>query len=295
MQVQLRVYVMIWPCCKDVRIDGERVRCVLDYGRAYDLMDSYVRAPHSEFLNIKGEESLAKFLEQFGPLYLVYKDGSSIYHPRESLPEAVGSTAVYWGLQRWLRSLLRLIESLKQARRVRQAVMDFLDADISCYKTNHSYRLKGPPGTAIAVLKTARSTKSTTLQEWLREVDDSVIREAAAAAIQASISVEARLRVALAKRKAEVSASFVFRSLGDALEWMCWQDVFQERPLVFCKECSQAFRPVTAHVRKFCSEECGHRVAARNWRRKDLEMKRRLKRKERANSRVIDVKGKDEQ
>ena len=60
MQVQLRVYVMIWPCCKDVRIDGERVRCVLDYGRAYDLMDSYVRAPHSEFLNIKGEESLAE-------------------------------------------------------------------------------------------------------------------------------------------------------------------------------------------------------------------------------------------
>ena len=105
----------------------------------------------------------------------------------------------------------------------------------------------------------------------------------------------------------EVAASYDGLDLGDGLLHVRRRvplggevaaevlDVFQERPLVFCKECSQAFRPVTAHVRKFCSEECGHRVAARNWRRKDLEMKRRLKRKERANSRVIDVKGKDEQ
>jgi hypothetical protein len=299
MQDQHNVNVSIsWPRCKNVLVDGDRISCLLDFQRAYDLMDSYRNSPppHSQFVNLRGDQDLVKFLERFGPLYLVRKDGSPIYYPRKSLPEVVSSTAVYWEFQRWLTSLLRLIEKLKQGRGVRNALFDFVDADISCYKANRAYRLKPPALAAVSVLKTARAAKSITLPEWLQKADDALIGEAAATMIRASISVEGRLRVTPSNRTAQITARFVIRSLGDALEWMCWQDEFRRRPLLFCDDCGSAFQPPDARKRKFCSYECGHRVAARKWRKNDLLMKRKLKQKNHVNvARVINVSGKDEQ
>jgi hypothetical protein len=67
-------------------------------------------------------------------------------------------------------------------------------------------------------------------------------------------------------------------SLEDAMMWMVWQDTSQRYPVQFCEECRKVFRPRSAHRRKYCdSETCGHRVAAREYKRR-----RRAKRQERA-------------
>jgi hypothetical protein len=65
--------------------------------------------------------------------------------------------------------------------------------------------------------------------------------------------------------RAEIGWGYGITSLEDAIEWMLWHDLAGRRPLTFCHECRGAFIPESAHQRKYCSPECGHRVAARNW------------------------------
>jgi hypothetical protein len=264
MQVQHHVTdIFHWPRCKDVVVRDGKISLVLDYGRAYDLMAAYERAPHAEFLNTKDDRDLQKFVQTFGPLYLVNRRGYPFGFSRSDPPQPVTSTTDYWLFQRWLKALLQLIKHVKRAGPVREALKQFVDADFLLDKANH-YRATKP---VWLVLTSPDRTSLMRLQDWLLEASESEILRAAALAIQNSVDVKARLRVAVAGRKAEVAARFMMRSLGDALEWMCWQDEYRQNPLVFCAECGKAFRPETAHARVFCTYEHAHRAAVRNWRR----------------------------
>jgi hypothetical protein len=68
-------------------------------------------------------------------------------------------------------------------------------------------------------------------------------------------------------RRPHVIAIWKLRNLEDALQWMVWRDEWAEQPLQYCVECNDPFRPDTKHRRKYCSFECAHKVAARNWAR----------------------------
>jgi hypothetical protein len=82
-------------------------------------------------------------------------------------------------------------------------------------------------------------------------------------------------------RKPQVEAHWSVPTLQHALEWMVWYDVLNQHSLVFCRDCGEPFRAQSAHRRKYCTEECAHRVAARKWRRKDLKEKKKQRKRER--------------
>ena len=44
-------------------------------------------------------------------------------------------------------------------------------------------------------------------------------------------------------------------------------DLLRRQPVSYCEECNKAFCPENKHERKYCSPECGHKVAARKWAR----------------------------
>jgi hypothetical protein len=256
------------------------VSCVADHQRSYDFVDSYERAAHCQFLNVKNDRDLASFIESFGPLCMTTTDGGPVLRLGKVI-QPVSSSAIYWGFQRWLRALLQLIAALKQSRRIREAALCFLDADLSGELGGHGFhslRLKPRAGISLAQLKIARQPAeySGSIKDWLRDASDSLVGEAAAVLIQASIVVESRLRVRLKKRGSEVVARPVLRSLADAIEWMCWQDEFRQRPLVFCTECGKVFQPRSAHARKYCDDKkCGQRVASRNYRRRTTRRRKK--------------------
>jgi len=279
MQLQHDVNTILWPLCRNVVIEGgSRLSCTLDYERAYSFMDAYRHAPHVEFLNMGSDRDLIRFVERYGPLYFVNKDGSPIYLGREKERMPVTSTTCYWTLRRWLKSLLQLVSDSRTGREVRQSLLEFLAADFAASKElNNRYRVRGPASFALTYLKVTKCPNAPRLQDWLQEADDVLLQEGAARVIRASICVEARLQVRVGRRKAEIGAGFSIPNLAQALQWMCWQDEFRRRPIVFCSECGTAMRPPDARERKFCGYKCAHRVAARIWRRKDLASKRRLR------------------
>jgi hypothetical protein len=84
-----------------------------------------------------------------------------------------------------------------------------------------------------------------------------------------------RFMVVKEGRRSVVRASLGISSLGQALEWMVWQDVFQNHPFQICVECRKLFQPDTKHEKKFCSPECAHRQASRNWQKRKRDNKRK--------------------
>jgi hypothetical protein len=74
--------------------------------------------------------------------------------------------------------------------------------------------------------------------------------------------------------KPVVRARWSVSALHEALRWMVWYDEYTQNPLVCCQACRKTFRPETAHARKYCSYECAHRVAAREWQRNQRKLRR---------------------
>lgn len=270
MQIQNHINIQ-WPRCGDeISISGRSIRCDLDYQAAYDLLTAYRKAPHALFLNMKTDADLVDFLKRFGPLYLDRQDGSP-----------VGSADVYWKFQQWLKRLLQLIAALKKNRGVRMNLLTFLEADIEWHRVNRGYRLRAPATLALARLTATRYAGQTaSMSQWLETAPDPAIREGAATTIRMSICFEGRLQVVLGRHRAELFAAPTFRSLGDALEWMCWRDEQRERPMFFCIECGKAVFPDTAHERKYCGPKCAHRATGRNWSRRDRARKKATERNE---------------
>ncbi len=99
---------------------------------------------------------------------------------------------------------------------------------------------------------------------WLEQAEPQSIRRATAHVIEhASYSQLACLKPGLKGRKPEIRASLGLTSLEEALEWVIWNSYWLKNPLMFCRECHRAFRPETAHRRKYDTPGCAHRATAR--------------------------------
>ena len=119
------------------------------------------------------------------------------------------------------------------------------------------------------------------LPEWIKQAPLPEIRSAIQFVLETyPIVIPLRLKVARHKKGFILQARWLLDNLETALRWMVWYDAFRTDPVLCCEECRKFFKPESAHKRKYCSPDCGRRVAARNWRRKDLAKKRLAKEKD---------------
>ena len=245
-------------------LDGQ-VGCALALNPAYDLVKSYRQAPHIGFLKLRTDSDLKFFVQTWGPLVLF---------PRDEVEPgiAVMPAKRYWIFQRWLKALVNLLGAIKQSHCERECLLEFLAAE----SESDNAVVEGPSPPAIHfVLQKLPPYPEAPVDRWLERADLKSVRKAVASLLWITQLVPgAGLEVAWKAGHPHISARWKVNSLRDALTWMVWQDEWMQHPLLFCRECSEPFRPQTAHSRIYCSSACGHRVAARNWRRKDSERKK---------------------
>lgn len=243
---------VLWPRCQTVSVVENRLDCVIDFERAYNLTDAYRYEPHTRFLNLKTQEDLVSFVRTWGPLYWVHHEGRT---------EPVSDINAYWKFQRWFVGLVKLVQMFEQPRSglesLRESLREFLSAEkdwhgdaLGAEIRSDSFRLPRDP------------------EKWMPNDDEPLIRQFVALCIKSSLHISVTLQTTVRKRHCEVRAGPEVHTLQDAIQWMYWQDVFLRRPLLCCPECRTFFLPTTAHARKFCSFECAHRAAARKYARK---------------------------
>jgi hypothetical protein len=269
-----------WFPCKVAEVKGDRLECVIDLKRPYDLMEVYTKAPHERFLNLSTNAELSRFVEIYGPLVMVNNDESRPLVPSKTPHLPLTSVSSYWAYQRWLKSLLHLIKGVGNANELRDRLEIFMNVDVRV--ENQRVRRGAPPTMQIARAKSISAPNDPrNLGEWIRTAPIASVRQATTWTIQASISVNARLLVVPGGgHGGQVIAGTSIPDLRSALEWMVWQDEYRKRPLIFCAECGKARGATSAHKVKYCGEACAHRVAARNHARK---RRSKLKKKLRAN------------
>jgi len=253
-----------WPRCKAVRLDETDVVCVLD-DSLYSLTEAYRYAPHVRFLGVETPLDLLRFVHTYGPL------NGPLKGPESRIP-----AERYWLFQRKLKAFVKLMDTFKRSKGarddLRDALLNFLQED---HREQELLSLPYSPQLTKAKLISDQFSLPEEPEIWVFHRDADVIREASAYCIRNGLWVHSGLNAIWRGRRPEIIATFELGSLYVALEWMIWQDVFRQKPLLVCQECGTVVRPKTAHERKYCSHECGHRVAARKWRRRDLHWNRR--------------------
>ena len=237
-----------WPRAKEVGVHRNRLLFVLDDKRTYKLADAYRYAPHVQFINLKNNLELASFVRAFGPLYFVHQNGQST---------PVTDTNIYWSFQRWLKSLVKLIEAFQESRSERESLLGFINADRQWSRDG-----------SLALLLSYSFSLPKRPEQWIPKADKATVRKAMAHSIETSLHVRANLQAGSSK----VTTRWAINTLQDALKWMVWYDVFRQNPVLSCQECGEHFRPETKHLQKYHSPKCAHRAAAR-------ESARRIRRK----------------
>lgn len=244
MKVQNRVkqeQTVKWPRCKTAQVDGDRLVCALDWERQYDLVRVYRYRPHIAFLNLKTDDDLVRFVLWWGPLWLYGPSG-----------EPEGGKQRYWAFHRKLKALVNLIQAFKSRDTVarRATIQEYADA-----QNDDPRKLR----------EFVYSSKAGDDRRWILRASPRELRAVAEFCIATCFTVTSCLVCTWRDDRAEIGWAYAITSLEKAIEWMLWHDLAGRRPLTFCHECRSAFIPDSAHQRKYCSPECGHRVAARNW------------------------------
>ena len=261
----------LWPRCKRVEVRGDSLSCILDMDHQFDLIDSYLRDPHVQFLNCKSLDDLVVFTRAWGPLYLV-----------ESPSERKRGTAVRridecQAHLRWLRAVHRMVQACRGGSDWRESLAEFLGADSVYERTSNFLKPGEVPANHWMLQHRFRFKGDATA--WAASADISSIQTAVILCVEANVNApQGGVKVEKKGRVFELIPSFELRSLWDALQWMLWLDLENRRPPRACIECGRIFRPLTARLTVYCSHACGHRVANRAWRRKDLRSKKRRRR-----------------
>jgi hypothetical protein len=272
MQLQHHVHNtarQLWPRCTKVELRDNSLFCILNLDRQYDLIDSYQKDPHVQFLNCKSVDDLVVFMRAWGPLYLVEspserKCGTAVRRVDECLAQL-----------RWLRAVHQMIQACKGRADWRSSLLEYWTAESEIHRTSNIYR----PGDIISpeqsVLQQGLQITGN-MVDWIASTDIGSVQRAVARCVEVNVKAPMGwLKVAKRGRAFELTPSFELRTLWDALKWMLWFDEWNRWPPHVCPECRQVFRPATAHVTKYCSHGCAHRVTNRAWRRKDLRRKKR--------------------
>jgi CGNR zinc finger protein len=289
--MQRHNHVTLWnqhnyPQCKSVEVKGTRLRCLLDSQRAYDMTMAYRYRPHVDFLNLKTDRDLAGFVRRWGPLWVPFNSPVS---------EVVHDKREYWAIQRQLKALLNLSGALnsKDAPALGAAILEYVN--VHDKKESPAIKRKprrwGFPALSLSLVHTLSHkhdffANDTALEralkhprEWVPKIPLSELRSVAAQCIESSLAATSQLSVTWRNGRAEVGWKPDALNLQDALRWMLWHDLAGSRPLASCLGCGTAFLPDSEHARKFCSPECAHRVAVREWRKRERRKKRLAERR----------------
>src|SRR3954462_12753747 len=57
-----------WLRCRDLKIEGERLYYMLLWDRPYDLVQSYPKDPHLQFLRAETSTDIVSFVRSWGPV-----------------------------------------------------------------------------------------------------------------------------------------------------------------------------------------------------------------------------------
>jgi len=245
-------------------VDGQ-VRCELEPERSYDLVRAYQYDPHVQLINCATDEQLVSFVRAWGPL------GSSV----DELNRGSCSTPLsrYWIFQNWLKGFFNLLTAFKDSAGEREALQEFMEAEIGDWRSSAIASPQSEP-LPILGLKTQFGIEDD-LSTWLRDSPLGIVRSAIQFMIEVMpVGAHPHLMCVRRSGKPALEARWSVDSLEVALKWMVWYDEFEQHPVICCQACRRVFRPDTAHARKYCSYECAHRVAAREWQRKQSKSRR---------------------
>ncbi len=246
-----------WPRCREVSVVDGQLRCLLALDRTYDLIRAYQSDLHLRFMGCASEKQLASFARTWGPLSFSIDE-----FDRGSCSAPLSS---YWNLQGWLKGFVNLLGAFKDSTGEREALHNFISADIDAQGKGEPFSILG--------LKNQLGIKCDVF-DWLRNSALLDLRSAVDFMIQVTpIGATAHLQCVRSSGKTAVEGRWGVSTLREALRWMVWYDEFTQHPLVCCQACRKIFRPETAHPRKYCSYECAHRIAAREWQRKQRRLR----------------------
>lgn len=259
------------------------MKCKLDYARSYSFIHAYSREPHVSFLNLQRDEAhsqLVAFIQMWGPL-------------RRPSYSPTGTPWMdirwYWDFQRELKATAHLLRAFCTRRAEEEALDKFLAVKRQQHPPSQttieefSLAVSVPDDPCLPGL--LRSPTDAILLDWNSRTNRDLRRQAVAGLIQRQFAMGARMVPNW--RSGEIELIWGLDDLEDALMWMVFQDAITEHIPQVCPECQRVFRPTTRHKNKFCSYECAHRAAARNWYRKNLRKRKMRSGKEKCGDGAI--------
>jgi hypothetical protein len=253
-----------WPRCREVSIVDGQVSCELALDRAYDLGRAYQHDPHLRFMDCTTVKEIVAFVRTWGPL------SSSADEMKCGACSAPLST--YWNFQSWLKGLVNLLNAFKNSAGEREALQKFIKAEIDNWRSSVIGPAEGEP-LLILGLRIEFGVEGD-VAAWVNDSPLSSVRSAIELMIATTpVGVRPSFESVRRSGKATVEARWRIESLETGLTWMVWYDEFTQHPLVCCWACRRMFRPETAHARKYCTYECAHRIAAREWQRKQRKLR----------------------
>jgi hypothetical protein len=249
-----------WPRCRDVSCRGGRIQCSLDLNRAYDLVQAYQHDIHLRFLECESDSQLVSFVRTWGPLTISVDEW-----PRK---ESSAPLAAYRAYQRRLKAVVKLLTSFKSSSEERESLLEFIRAESEDWLISPVTPTGSDP--LLLVVLTGAFKIDGRIEGWIENATLTEVRSATTFILNSEVfgTGGACFNCERRRGRPEITARWSVNTLEDALKWMIWYDEFTSHPLVCCGACRKVFRADTAHVRRYCSYECGHRVAARDWQRR---------------------------
>ena len=239
-----------WSRCKSVEFANERATWELSKSGRYSFFEAYQMTPHRQLIQASDDDSLRLFVNAWGPL-------------RASLDQWSGSDPIetYRKERDKLAATVRLLASVEEKEMQRSALLGLLEFSRNDATTRTLFRgLR----THFQIPGHFPTGFDTNLQPWLETSTQKQIERATTFLVSAlTVFSLPSFTVEQSRTGNRLRASLGIHNLANALEWMVWQDVFQERPFQFCGECRKLFQPDTRHEKKYCSFECAHRKTAR--------------------------------
>lgn len=251
-----------WPRCQEVRLVEGQLQCHLAFERTYKLLEAYRSGLHLRFLECDSDQQLVSFLKSWGPLYAEWL---TLWETRDSVSIPLSRCRAE---QRGLRALIGLLTAFKRSAGERAALQEYIEAE---YELQFNSLAPSYDPSAVWLLKSTFRIEAS-VSEWAQSSNLPMVRSATMVALQnVPFMVGASLTCNRKAGRPQVEARWNVDTLEAALRWMVWQDEAIGRPTLCCEECRKVFRADSAHVRKYCSYECGHRVAARKWQKAKRE------------------------
>jgi hypothetical protein len=283
-----------WRRCKRVAFEDGIANWELEQKR-YSLFQAYEQGPHRQFISASDDDSLLSFLKAWGPL----SPSVAVTGPKFVTEEKVSGSvpiAVYRHEQRKLEWIVRLFAAIEDSdtKKQRVALSEFSDLRREASKIAKTFsdialtfrswgvpridpwRILGaehagnsyPPQVGAPALVVGGRLEN--IQRWAQTANGSSI-EAVCIELGRCMKPSSSLEYTVVRHEGRnvVRAVSAVKSLGQALHWMVWQDVFQMNPLRFCAECPKLIVNESRHAKKFCSTECAKRKTVREWQRRN--------------------------